>query len=327
MLPTIGKSRTFFSAGLFAALLISFPLLAPAQVYPDKPVTIYAGFEAGATTDLTARALAEGVQKEMGVSVVVENKPGGNSSVAASLVASKKPDGYTLGVVSVAVTTAPLMFHLSYDPAKDFTYILSYALYPGGICVMKDSPFKTLNDLLEHARKNPGAVSYSSSGMGGTHQLAVELLAREANAVFKHVPFKGGAPACTALIGGHVTFTAGVGLHLTYLKQGVFRMLAVTNADERDPNFPEVPTLKELGYKSAPPSTYTLIAPKGLPDPIFKKLEAACTKAVHSAEFQKRLDSLSVPFAFKNRSQVEAEISRSHEFYFELLKEMGLLKK
>ena len=328
------RNQRYFSLVIFMAwsivLLLFFPFPAFSQDFPTKPITIYCGFEAGATTDLTARALAEEGQKVLGVPVVVENKPGGGSTVAATLIAGKKPDGYTLAVVaSSALDTRHMMLDVPYDPFKDFTYILAYGNYVGGICVMKDTPagkpeFKTLNDLLEYARKNPGALSYSSSGIGANQQLAVEYLAKQANVKFKHVPYKGGAPACTALIGGHVDFTAGAGIHLNYVKQCIFRMLAVTISDKRDPDFPDVPTLKDLGYKDLPTQDFILIGPKGLPDPIFKKLEAGFRQAAYSPEFQKVLKNFSLPFSFKDRGQFEAEFPKVYEFYAHLLKEIGI---
>jgi tripartite-type tricarboxylate transporter receptor subunit TctC len=313
----------------FLSLFTLFcPLIGFSQDFPTKPITIYCGFEAGATTDLTARALAEAGQKIFGVPVVVENKAGGGSTVAASLVASKKPDGYTLAVVaSSAMDVRHIMLAPPYNPAKDFTFLMVYGNYVGGICVLKESPFKTLNDLLDHARKNPGSLSYSSSGIGANQQLAVDYLAKQAKVSFKHVPFKGGAPASTALIGKHVDFTAGAGIHLNYVKQGIFRMLAVTSAEQRDPEFPEVPSLKDLGYQDLPPQQYLLLAPKGLPAPVSKKLEDSFRQAVHSAEFKKVMKNLSVPFSFKDRRQLEADFPGTYKFYDDLLKEIGIKTK
>src|SRR4030042_5317656 len=220
-----------------------------------------------------------------------------------------------------------IMLAPPYNPAKDFTFLMVYGNYVGGICVLKESPFKTLNDLLDHARKNPGVLSYSSSGIGANQQLAVDYLAKQAKVSFKHVPFKGGAPASTALIGKHVDFTAGAGIHLNYVKQGIFRMLAVTISDKRDPDFPDIPTITDLGYQDVPPALYVLMAPKKLPDPIFKKLESAFRQAVYSPEFQKTLKNLSIPFAFKDRRQLEAEFPKTYQFYADLLKEFGMEKK
>jgi tripartite-type tricarboxylate transporter receptor subunit TctC len=326
------RSQKNILRGITVPFLFLFTLFCPligfSQDFPTKPITIYCGFEAGATTDLTARALAEAGQKIFGVPVVVENKAGGGSTVAASLVASKKPDGYTLAVVaSSAMDVRHIMLAPPYNPAKDFTFLMVYGNYVGGICVLKESPFKTLNDLLDHARKNPGSLSYSSSGIGANQQLAVDYLAKQAKVSFKHVPFKGGAPASTALIGKHVDFTAGAGIHLNYVKQGIFRMLAVTSAEQRDPEFPEVPSLKDLGYQDLPPQQYLLLAPKGLPAPISKKLEDSFRQAVHSAEFKKVMKNLSVPFSFKDRRQLEADFPGTYKFYDDLLKEIGIKTK
>jgi tripartite-type tricarboxylate transporter receptor subunit TctC len=326
------RSQKNILRGITVPFLFLFTLFCPligfSQDFPTKPITIYCGFEAGATTDLTARALAEAGQKILGVPVVVENKAGGGSTVATSLLASKKPDGYTLAVVaSSAMDVRHIMLAPPYNPAKDFTFLMVYGNYVGGICVLKESPFKTLNDLLDHARKNPGSLSYSSSGIGANQQLAVDYLAKQAKVSFKHVPFKGGAPASTALIGKHVDFTAGAGIHLNYVKQGIFRMLAVTSAEERDPEFPDVPSLKDLGYQDLPPQQYLLLAPKGLPAPISKKLEDSFRQAVHSAEFKKVMKNLSVPFSFKDRRQLEADFPGTYKFYADLLKEIGIKTK
>jgi len=311
-------------------ILISFslyPLGAAAQDFPHKPIVLYCGQEAGATTDLTSRALAKGAEKELGVPVVVENKPGGGFTVAATLLANKKPDGYTLGIISsAAFETRHIILKVSYDPFKDFTYIFTYSTYPGGICVRADSPFKTLRDLIEHARKNPRTLSYSSAGTGGKPHLSVEFLAKQTNVKFKHVPFKGGAPACTALIGGHVDFTAGSGIHLNYVQQGILRLLAVLNSEEREPQFPQIPTLIDLGYKDIPPSYLTLTAPKGLPDPVFKKIESAFRTVAHSPEFRKVLENYSMPFVFRDRRQFEAILSKDSPFYKNILQEFQMIK-
>ena len=138
------NSKNFFLAGILFPFLIYFPSSAPGQVYPEKPITIYCGFEAGATTDLTARTLVNEVSKELGVPVVVENKPGGGSTVAAGLLASKKPEGYTLGIISTtALVTTPILMKMSYDPFKDFTYILSYGDIAAPSASAKNPPLTT----------------------------------------------------------------------------------------------------------------------------------------------------------------------------------------
>jgi tripartite-type tricarboxylate transporter receptor subunit TctC len=310
-----------FSALVF--LLLLFGAQGWSQDFPTKPITIYVGQSAGGGNDLTARVLAEITQKELKVPVLVENKPGGGGTVATSLLALKKPDGYTLAVLSSSVfDIRHLMLPVLYDPVKDFTQIFAYNVLIGAICVRKDSPFKTIQDLLEHARKKPGMLTYSSSGVGGAMQLDIEFLAKQAKVRFKHVPFPGGAPANTALIGGHVDFTAGSGSHLSYARQGVFRMLVLEG--KRNPEFPDVPTITDLGYKEVPSSRYLLVAPKGMPAPIYKKVEEVFSQAAHSPEFRKLLDKLDYEFAFKDRSALEAEFADRYKFFDSLLTEMGV---
>ena len=319
--------KRFIRTGLILTFLISFPLSAFGQAFPDKPINIFVGFAAGATTDLTARALGHGLEKVLGVPVAVENKAGGGATVAAALVASKKPDGYTLGVVSTGVITVrPHILKLAYDPLKDFTLICQYSRYIGAVTVLSESPFKTIHEFIAHAKANPG-LSYSSPGMYTQQMLAMECFRQCKGLEFKHVPTKGGAEACTQLLGKHVNFMAGAGLHIQYVKQGVMRMLAVYNTDKRDPNYPDVPTIKELGCEDAPALGYLVIGPKGLPDPIYKKLSEAIRKVTEGPDFQKFLGHLEIPYDYKDRSQLEKDVLVEYEFFKTFLEKMGVKKE
>src|SRR4030042_4900817 len=167
-----------FATGLLLTLLVSFAPPASGQTYPDRPITLYCGYAAGATTDLTTRALAAGAEKLLGVPVVVENKPGAGATVAPALLASKKPDGYTIQVgTSGALVNRPHLLKLGYDPLKDFIYLVQYTRYIGGLCVNSDSPLKTIDEFIAYAKEHPG-LSYGSSGTYTQQQLAVELLAK-----------------------------------------------------------------------------------------------------------------------------------------------------
>ena len=162
-MPTRKKDR-YIS---IAVLVLSFLLSAPQAFaeYPDKPITIYCGYGPGASTDVSARALATGLEKMWGVPVVVENKPGGGTTVCAGLVATKKPDGYSLGSISEgALATNPLTQKVSYDPLKDFTFLAQYATYFGSFVVRKDAPWKTIEEFIAHAKTHPG-MSYTSTGL------------------------------------------------------------------------------------------------------------------------------------------------------------------
>ena len=279
----------FFVAGLIWTLLISFPATAIGQVYPDKPITMYVGFAPGAATDTMARALAIGMGKLLGVPIVVENKPGGGATVAPALLASKKPDGYTIVVgPSGAMVVYPHRLKVGYDPLKDFTYIAQFARYIFGLCVHVDSPLKTIDEFIAYAKKNPG-LSFSSSGPTSTAGMSVELLAKCKGLTFKHVSTKGGSEIYTLLLGKHVDFVAGSGAHVSYIKQGLFRMLLVLATDKRDPDYPNIPILKELGCKDVPPLYFIVQGPKGMPDAITKKLSETIKKVTEGPDFQKIL--------------------------------------
>jgi len=308
-------------AGALFFHIFSFP--APAQDFPSRPITIYCGYEAGATTDITARALAGGLEKILGVPVVVENKAGGGATVAAGLVAGRKPDGYTLGVVSTGVMTVrPHVLKLSYDPFNAFTLIAQYSRYIGGLCVLSDSPLKTIDDFIAYARSKPG-LTYGSSGAFTQQHLAVELFSQCKGLNLKHVPYKGGAPANTALLGRHTDFVAGAGQHIQYVKQGVFRMLLIYNAEKRDPEYPDIPILKELGCQDAPALGYILVAPKGIPEPVYEKLLSATRQVTEGPEFQKLLKNLEIPYDFKDGKTLEKDTVTESAMYKEFLTRMG----
>ncbi len=320
-------SACLFSLVLIVAFAFSLPPSAMGQAYPDKPITIYCSYAAGATTDLSTRALAEQVEKMFGVPVVVENKPGGTSTVCAGLLASKKPDGYTLGVISTgALTLMPHMVKPSYNPLKDFTPIMQYSRFLGGLTVLSESPIKTIDDFVAYAKAHPG-LSYGSPGMYSQQHLAVELFGQCKGLKLKHVPFKGGAESNTALLGKHLDFNAGSGQHIRYVKQGVFRVLMIYNSNKRDPNFADIPTQEEIGCPDYPANGMMLTGPKGMPEAMVKKLEEAFKKASESSSFHKLLDQFDLPYDYKGRTQLEKEIPIQYEASKNLLMKMGFKKE
>ena len=291
--------------------------------YPDKPITIYCGYGPGASTDVSSRALASGLEKLWGIPVVVENKPGGGTTVCAGLVASKKPDGYSLGVISEGALTAnPLLQKLAYDPLKDFTFLAQYATYFGSFVVRSDSPWKTLDEFIAHAKANPG-MSYTSTGMHTRQQISAELLAQCKGLTFRHVPTKGGTDASTMLMGGHADFSTGSS-QIVYVRQGVFRLLLRVNAEKRHPDFPGVPTLKEIGCPDVPSAGLDVIGPKGLPPAISKKLGEAVRKVSLEPSFQKVLTSFDVPYDYLDQEGFEKKVRREYEWFKDYLQKAGM---
>ena len=157
--------------------------------------------------------------------------------------------------------------------------------------------------------------------------LAMELFAKCKGLTFKHVPFRGGAEADTALLGKHLDFVGGSGGHIPYVKQGVFRMLMVFSMEKRDPHFPDIPMQKDLGCEDVPPNSYLLIAPKGLPEPIFKKVHDAFKKASEQPDFQRIMEAQYLPYEYKSRAQLEKEVPAQFEWYKTMLQKWGIGKK
>ncbi len=319
------KRVTKFGWIVVGLLMAAFPFSASPALgeYPDKPITIYCGYGPGASTDVSSRALATGLEKIFGVPVVVENKPGGGTTVCAGLVASKKPDGYSLGVISEgALATTPLIQKLAYDPLKDFTFLAQYATYFGAFVVRNDAPWKTLDEFVAHAKTHPG-MSYTSTGMYTRQQISAELLAQCKGLTFRHVPTKGGTDASTMLMGGHADFSTGSS-QVVYVRQGIFRLLVQVNAEKRHPSFPDVPTLKEYGCPDVPPGGIDAVAPKGLPPAVSKKLGEAIKKVTLEPSFQKVLTSFDVPYDYLDQEGLEKKIRQEYEWFKAYLKKVGM---
>jgi tripartite-type tricarboxylate transporter receptor subunit TctC len=263
----------------------------------------------------------------LGVPVVVENKAGGSATVCAALVASKPPDGYTLAILDMAaLSVRPHLLKVAFNPLTDFTYFMQYGLYVGGLCVLSESPIKTIDEFIAHAKAKPG-LSYGASGQFSRGHIAMELFAKCKGLTFKHVPFKGGAEADTALLGKHLDFVGGSGGHIPYVKQGVFRMLMLFSMTKRDPQFPNIPMQKELGCEDVPPNTYILIGPKGIPEPVIQKVHDAFKKASETAEFQKLMESQNLPYDYRSRTQLEKDVPDQFEWYKINLQKWGVGKK
>lgn len=311
--------------GLQLAVLSAAPALA--QTYPDKPITLYIGYAAGATTDLTARALAQGAEKLLGVAVVPENKAGGGATVAAGLLASKKPDGYTLAVVSTGVLSVrPQLLNVAYNPLRDFTVLMQYSHYVGSLVVRNDAPWKNIDEFVAHAKKNPG-MAYASTGTHTQQQIAIEVLRQCKGLDFKHVPTKGGTESNTALLGGHVQFATGAGAHLPLVQQGAFRQLAIFHLAKRDPLFPDVPTLTELGCPDNPALGYVVLGPAGMPDAVTRKLQDVFKQVSLSPEFQQLLTKFNLPYDYKDQQQLAKDVPAEAEWYKNFFQKIGAKKQ
>ena len=282
--------KTLIMAGLAAML----PALASAQAdYPSRPITIIVPYAPGGTTDVVGRALAESLARQLKQTVVIENKPGAAGAMGVLDMMSTKPDGYRLTMAPVGIFRQPYLQQTRYDPIRDLTYIASFLTYDFALTVQANSPYKTVKDIVEAARKDAGAINYSSPGKFTGNQVVMAMLGKSTGVKFTHVPYKGDSDATAALLGGHVKASVVTNSILTHMKAGSVRVLATADS-ARNPAFTDVPTLKELGYDVLVPSPLGLAGPANLPQAIVEKLDQAVKTALDDPEVKRVVDNYGV---------------------------------
>ncbi|GAA4002921.1 tripartite tricarboxylate transporter substrate binding protein [Comamonas faecalis] len=275
-------------AGALTTLLAALPLAGTAQpaAFPNKPLTLIVPFPAGGPTDAQMRALAAAAGKVLGQSVVVVNQPGvGGTLGPANMARTAAPDGYTLSIAGNTLYRLPLLQKVSYDPLKDFTYLINLTGYTMGIAVRADAPWKTLDDLIADARTRPGQINYGSTGVGSSGHIAMERLAKATGTSFNYIPFKGGAEEATALLGGHIDFISNAGWG-AQVDAGKMRLLA-TYSGKRLKQRPDVPTLKEQGYDLVITSPIGVVGPRGMPAQVVAQLHDALRQAMQDPTYQR----------------------------------------
>ena len=305
---------------IFALVLFSMPL--KAQDYPAKPINLTVCISTGGTVDLSTRILASKAEKILGQPIAVTNNGGGAGSVAMELLSKAKPDGYTL--VSCPQTPLVEVPHMRKLPYKfnQFQPVMQFAEPYGGLVVQKDAPFNSLKDLVEYARKNPGKVTYSTSGSLTPWHLAMVYVGRQENIQWTAVPVPGGDPNMP-LLGGHVTAFTAASSWKRYIDQGKFKLLVVYS-DRRMPAFPNVPTLKELGYDFVVETLYYISAPAGTPAPIVKKLDEAFKKAMDDPEFIAYMNKAELPMAYKNSADTKKALEQADKRFEKMVDDLKI---
>src|SRR5712692_9121167 len=263
---------------------------AAAQTFPSKPLTLICPWPPGGSTDVHLRKFAEIAQKYLGQPIVVENKPGASGTLGPStMAATARADGYTLAQYPITLIRVAHMQKASWDPLKDFSFILGLTGYTFGVVVKSDAPFRSLQDLIEYARANPGRMSFGSTGNGTSPHLLMEEMAMKTGVRFLHVPFKGNADSTQALMGGHVMAQSDASGWGRFVDAGTFRLL-VTFGGERTRW--GAPTAQELSYDVVSYSTYGIVGPKGMDPNVVKILHDAFKTAVDDPENRKVLQQL-----------------------------------
>jgi tripartite-type tricarboxylate transporter receptor subunit TctC len=300
---------------LATAFLLLTVLLAGAagadEPFPARPVTIVNPFPPGGQADLTGRPLAASLERLLKQPVVITNKAGAAGAVGMQTVAVAKPDGYTVLITVPAVSTIPEVDRLFGRPPtftrEQFAPIARINADPCILVVNAELPWRSVKELLDDARRRPGEITYSSSGPYGASHVPTEMLLHAAGGLkMRHLPTTGGGPATTAVLGGHAAFwMSTTGPAAPHVKSGKFRALAVSSA-ARHPHYPDVPTLKELGYDVEYYLWIGLFVPKATPAAAVKALREAVKQAVDDPAFKSAMEKIQVPIAYQDADEFRA---------------------
>ena len=317
--------RAALSSGKWGLSL--FFCAALAQPYPARPVTFIVPFPPGGGTDISARTVAAKLAAKWGQSVVVENRAGAAGILGADAVARARPDGYTLLIANVGITSInPALYpKLPYDPNKAFAPISLICELPFVLMASPSFAPNTVKELVAYARANPEKVTFASSGQGGSPHLTAEIFQLATGTRLTHVPYKGGGPAMTDLMAGHVDLLfASVLEGSGHIKAGKLKGLAVTHA-KRSPALPDVPTLAEAGVKGAESGSWiALLAPAGTPSAVFQKISMDIKEAVGAADVREKLIAQGAVPQASTPAELQARIDADVSRYGRIIREKGL---
>ncbi|MBL0143256.1 MAG: tripartite tricarboxylate transporter substrate binding protein [Betaproteobacteria bacterium] len=316
------------AAAVFMAATLVFGAApaAMAQAYPSKPVKILVGFAPGGAMDIVARTVAQKLGPNLGQTVIVENKPGAASNIAIRQLIDSPPDGYTVMLVANGLTANPFLYtQQPFDPNTDVVPITLVARLPVVIAASSSSEFTTLRKLIEVSKAKPGSVNYGSPGSGSTPHLATEMFARAAGISLTHIPYKGGKPAISDVLGGQLPLVAVNAVEVLPLVQsGKLRVLAALSA-ERITTLPDAPTIAESGFPGFEASVWhAFIAPKGTPPAVVQTLATQIHKVLADPEVKERLAGLGAIVSPSTPQQLADLVRSDYERYGKLIREANI---
>jgi tripartite-type tricarboxylate transporter receptor subunit TctC len=320
---TIVRNVTLLMAAILACGVAP---AAMAQAYPAKTVKILVGFAPGGAMDIVARTVGQKLAAGLGQTVIIENKPGAASNIAIRQLIDSPPDGYTVMLVANGLTANPFLYtQQPFDPNTDVVPISLVARLPVVIAANAKSELATLQKVIDSSKARPGSVNYGSPGSGSTPHLAVELFARGAGIQLAHVPYKGGKPAITDVLGGQLPLVAVNAVEvLPLVKDGKLRVLAALSA-QRVSTLPDAPTIAESGFPGFEASVWhAFIAPRGTPAAVVAKLNAEIHKALADPEVKERLAALGAEVAPSTPQELATLVRTEHGRYGKLIREANI---
>jgi tripartite-type tricarboxylate transporter receptor subunit TctC len=322
---------TVLQTGCAALAQAQAPAASPSSTaFPTRPITMVVPFAPGGIADITGRPLAQAMSRVLGQPIVIENRAGAGGGVGMVHVTRQKADGYTILMALSSILTIPEADRANgrqptYQMSQ-FTPVALVSADPTVLLVRADSPWKSVADLIRDARERSGKITYSSSGIYGTLHVAVEMLAQSGGAKLLHVPFGGGGPAMSALLGGQVEVTAQApGVASPHVKSGKVRMLGSWGA-QRLKSFPDVPTLRESGYDVEFYIWSGVFAPAGVPTDILGRLRAGVREAVGDETFRKAMATMETPILHLQGAEFDAFLARDGKRLAEVIRRMGPLE-
>jgi tripartite-type tricarboxylate transporter receptor subunit TctC len=311
------------TAGLAAALIAGTAL---AQPYPNKPVKLIVTYPAGGSSDLMARILAQKLGDAWGQPVIVESKPGAAGSIGMDYARREPPDGYSFVIGNLGpVTVNPILSKVPYDSERDFVPVSLISTGPNILVVNPATPVKTLGEMIDYARANPGKVNFGSSGPGSVAHLSGEMFKNDAKLNITHVPYKGGILSVQDLVAGHVQLVFSDALPaMQFIKSGRLRAICVTGS-ERSPTVPEIPTCAESGMPGlVAVNWWGVLLPVGTPKPIVQRFHADIVKVMKDADLKERFAQLGVDAVSSTPEEFAAFMRTEAVKYAKLIKDANI---
>jgi tripartite-type tricarboxylate transporter receptor subunit TctC len=322
--PPLARRRAVLGIAAGAASLAA-PAVARGAGFPERPIRLINPWSAGSSSDVQMRSLADIAQRSLGQPVIVENKPGAAGTLhIAPLIRETRPDGYTLGQMHPAVIRRPFLTRSAqWDLASDFTYVIGLCGWVVGVAVRADAPWQSWADLVAAAKAEPGRITYATSGIATTPYLLVEDFTARLGVQFTHVPFRGTSEGVTAVLGGQVSCMIDASAWAPHVAEGRMRALCVLTP-QRFPRFPDVPTMRDLGYDVVARTAYGLVGPRGIDPGVVHVLHDAFKAALLDPANERVRAQFDMPAVYHDPEGYREEVLRQVEYEKTVVQRLAL---